>query len=265
MELCRDCTEAGEAAQSCVSPKIAAQGSMNTLACYRGEEASHRLTRNAVVFFSRHHAIFSEFQPNILCWSPDLLEQIRSAQLPHNRKQWSALTWHSSNFDVPLLNRLYHSLSVLCPYFRPQRPSVSFQLSPYNSCQDCSKTWCKFVNLFCLSFLTVNKCDERKKHVGYKHTLRATQRFRPVTMAFREFARDYWLRSYPAEANRALWREDITAGRILFGHTLYIYINTFRCQNFRKFKNDSFLLGTPCKSFRLRLNSSGSKLFQAVP
>ena len=40
--------------------KIAAQGSMNALARYRGEEASHRLTRNAVVFFSRHHAIFSE-------------------------------------------------------------------------------------------------------------------------------------------------------------------------------------------------------------
>ena len=59
-ELCRDCTEAVKAVQSCVSPKIAIQGSMNALARYRGEEASHRLTRNAVVFFSRHHAIFSE-------------------------------------------------------------------------------------------------------------------------------------------------------------------------------------------------------------
>ena len=66
-ELCQDCTEAGEAVQSCVSPKIAAQGSMNALARYRAEEASHRLTRNAVVFFSRHHAIFSELQRNILC------------------------------------------------------------------------------------------------------------------------------------------------------------------------------------------------------
>ena len=53
-------TEAGEAVQSCVSPKIAAQSSMNALARYRGEEASHHLTGNAVVFFSRHHAIFSE-------------------------------------------------------------------------------------------------------------------------------------------------------------------------------------------------------------
>ena len=56
-ELCR---VASEAVQSCVSPKIAAQGSMTALARYRGEEASHRLTRNAVVFFSRHRAIFSE-------------------------------------------------------------------------------------------------------------------------------------------------------------------------------------------------------------
>ena len=66
MKLCRDYTEAGEAVQSCVSPKIAAQGSMNALAHYRGEEATHRLTRNAVVFYSRHHAIFSELQRNIL-------------------------------------------------------------------------------------------------------------------------------------------------------------------------------------------------------
>ena len=70
--------------------------------------------------------------------------------------------------------------------------------------------------------LTVNKCDERKKHVGHKHTLRATQGVRPVITAFREFMRDYWLRSYPTEAARARWREDINAGRILFGHTSYI-------------------------------------------
>ena len=67
-------------------------------------------------------------------------------------------------------------LSVLCSYFRPQRTSVSFQSSPYNSCRDWSKTWCKFVDLFFLSFSTINKYDERKKHVGHKHTLRATQR-----------------------------------------------------------------------------------------
>ena len=58
-----------------------------------------RLTRNAVVLISRHHTIFSELQRNILCWSSDLLEQIRSAQHPHNRKKLSALTWHSSHFD----------------------------------------------------------------------------------------------------------------------------------------------------------------------
>ena len=69
-ELCRDCTEASEAVQSCVLPKIAAQGSMNALARYRSEEASHRLTRNAVVSTSRHHAIFSELQRNILYVPP---------------------------------------------------------------------------------------------------------------------------------------------------------------------------------------------------
>ena len=41
-ELCRDCTEAVGAVQSCVSPKISAQDSINALARYRGEEASHR-------------------------------------------------------------------------------------------------------------------------------------------------------------------------------------------------------------------------------
>ena len=56
-----------EAIQSCVSPKIAAQGSMNALVRNRGKEARHRLTRNAVVFFSRHHAIFLKLQRNILC------------------------------------------------------------------------------------------------------------------------------------------------------------------------------------------------------
>ena len=100
---------------------------------------------------------------------------------------------------------------MLCSYFRPQRPSVSFESSPYNSYRDWSKTWCKFVDLFFLSFSTV-------KH---EHTLRATQGVRPVTTAFREFVRDYWLCSYPAEVVRALWREDIHAGRILFGHTSY--------------------------------------------
>ena len=59
-----------------------------------------RLIRNAVVFFSRHHSIFSVLQRNILCWSSDLLEQIRSAQHPHNRKKESAVTWHGSVFDV---------------------------------------------------------------------------------------------------------------------------------------------------------------------
>ena len=118
------------------------------------------------------------------------------------------------------------SSSVLCPYFLSQRPSVSFQSSSYNSCRDCSKTWCKFVDLFFLSFSTVNKCDERKKHVGHKHILSATPDVRPVTTAFREFVRDYWLRSYPAATAPALWREDINAGRIFFGHLVCLINDT---------------------------------------
>ena len=82
------------------------------------------------------------------------------------------------------LNACTTPLSVLCPYFRPQRPSVSFQLSPYNSCRDRRKTWCKFVDLFFLSFSTVNKCDERKKHVGQKHTLHLEKGVQSVTTAF---------------------------------------------------------------------------------
>ena len=46
--------EADEAVQSCVSPKIAAQGSKNALARYRGEEASHRLTRRDGIDQARH-------------------------------------------------------------------------------------------------------------------------------------------------------------------------------------------------------------------
>ena len=63
-----------------------------------------------------------------------------------------------------------------------------------------------------------------KKPVEHKHTLRATQGVWPVTTAFREFVRNYWLHSYPAEANQALWREDINASRILFRHTSYTVI-----------------------------------------
>ena len=41
-ELCRNCTEVVKNVQSCVSPKIAAQGSNKAVASYRGEEASHK-------------------------------------------------------------------------------------------------------------------------------------------------------------------------------------------------------------------------------
>ena len=71
------------------------------------------------------------------------------------------------------LNRLYHFFICLMPILSSAK-----------------------VDLFFLSFSIVNKCDERKKHDGHKHTLRATQGVWPVTTAFREFMRDYWLLSY---------------------------------------------------------------------
>ena len=122
-ELCRDCTKADEAVQSCVSRKIAAQGSMNALACYRGEEASHRLTRNAVFLFSRNHAIVLELQRNILCWSSDLLEQIRIAQHPHNRKKrykgrsdtfWTHLVYKTKCREKlnPLISRIVSKINT---------------------------------------------------------------------------------------------------------------------------------------------------------
>ena len=75
-------------------------------------------------------------------------------------------------------------------------------------------------------------------------------------MAFREFVRD-WLRSYPAEAARALWREDIYADRILFGHASYftvwqqkllftyliqfVYLLASQCEIRRKFSREILL------------------------
>ena len=60
--------------QSCEQPKVAggyggtvAQGSMNALAHYRGEAASHRSPKNAAVFFSLCDAISPELQRKILC------------------------------------------------------------------------------------------------------------------------------------------------------------------------------------------------------
>ena len=172
-------------------------------------------SRGITQSFQNFNVIF--FVDRLTFWSKFVVHN--TLTIEKNNQHWLAMTPTLTCFLTVCIT----PLSVLCPYFHPQRPSVSFQSSPYNSCRDRSKTWCKFVDLFFLSFSTVNKCDERKKHDRHKHTLRATQGVRPVTTAFREFVRDYWLRSYPAEANRALWREDINAGRILSGHTSYIH------------------------------------------
>ena len=52
-ELCRDCTETGEAVQSCVLPKIAAQGSKNATR-YHGEETSHQKRGRFLLTASRN-------------------------------------------------------------------------------------------------------------------------------------------------------------------------------------------------------------------
>ena len=61
------------------------------------------------------------------------------------------------------------------------------------------------------------------------------------TREFREFVRDYWLRSYPAEAARALWRKHINAGRILFGHISYaasITRTNWKCKLVTNFRSN---------------------------
>ena len=171
--------------------------------------SSHGITQ----YFQNFTVIF--FFHRLTSWSKFVVHN--TLTIEKNNQHWLDMAPTLTLF----LTACTTPLSVLCLCFRPQRPSASFQSSPYNSCLDWNKTWCKLVDLFFLSFSTVNKCDEWKKHIGLKHTSRATQGVRPVTTAFREFVRDYCLRSYPVEANRALWREDINAGRILFGHTSY--------------------------------------------
>ena len=132
--------------------------------CY----SSHGITQS----FQNFNVIY--FIDRLTSWSK--FEVHSTLTIEKNNQHWldMALTCFLTACITPL--------SVLCPYFRPQRPSVWFQSSPYNSCWDWSKTWCKFVDLF---------------------------------------------RSYPVEANRALWCGDINAGQILFGHTSYIIINRF--------------------------------------
>ena len=89
-ELCRDCTEAGETVQSCVSRKIAAQGSLNALAHYRGGEASHRLTRNVVSSydvtqsFQNFNAIF--FVDRLTSWSKFVVHN--TLTIKKNNQHW---------------------------------------------------------------------------------------------------------------------------------------------------------------------------------
>ena len=137
--------------------------------------SSHGITQS----FQNFNVIF--FVGRLSSWSKFVVHN--TVKIEKNNQHWVDMAPTLTCF----LAACTSPLSMLCPYFRPQRPSVSFQSSPYNSSRNWSKTWCKFVDLFFLSFSTVNKCDERKKHVGHKHTLRVTQGVRPVTAAFREF------------------------------------------------------------------------------
>ena len=118
-------------------------------------------------------------------------------------------------------NRKSHTLDV----FRSERGSLATDVRPflnhlYHSFI-CVMPILFSTKAFCIiSIVSVQLLPKLKQN--FMQILRATQGVRSVTTAFREFVRDYWLRSHPAEANRTLWREDINAGRIFFGLTSYI-------------------------------------------
>ena len=103
----------------------------------------------------------------------------------------------SLSTDVrPFLNRLYHSFVCVMPILSSTEAFCIISILSVKLSPRWSKTLCKFVDLFFLLFSTVNKCDERKQHVGHKHMLCTTQGVQPLTTAFRELVRDYWLRSF---------------------------------------------------------------------
>ena len=77
-----------------------------------------------------------------------------------------------------------------------------------------------------LSFLAITKFDERKKRTVNKYTLRANHGVPSVIVASRLQIQgvrvwDCGSRSCSAEVARTFWREDMKAGWILLGQTLY--------------------------------------------
>ena len=118
-----------------------------------------------VIFFVHHLTFWSKFVVH------------NTLTIEKNNQHWldmaPSLTYY--------LTACTTTLCVLCPYFRPQRPSVLFQSSPKKSCRVWSKTWCKSVDLFFVSFSTLNKCDEQKKHVDIPLTHAARDPRRPAS------------------------------------------------------------------------------------
>ena len=110
---CRDCTEAGEAVQSCVSPKFATQVSMKALARYRVEEASH-CTPAKILFQISQTVVFgipksfsssrtvNRRSSSIVCRSRSMFSGVVVSE---GRPERGSLSTDVRQF----LNRLYHS------------------------------------------------------------------------------------------------------------------------------------------------------------
>ena len=85
---------------------------------HRGEEASQRLTRNAVVFFSRHHAIFQNFNviffvDRLTSWSKFVVHN--TLTIEKSNQHWHEMAPTLTCFIRPFLNRLYHSFICVMP------------------------------------------------------------------------------------------------------------------------------------------------------
>ena len=90
--------------------------------------SSHGITQS----FQNFNVIF--FVDRLTSWSKFIVHN--ALTIEKNNQRWldmaPTLTYFWTACTTPF--------SVLCPYFRPQRPSVLFQSSPYNSFRDWSKT-----------------------------------------------------------------------------------------------------------------------------
>ena len=106
-----------EAVQSCVSPKIAAQNSMNALARYRGKEASHQY--------------FSVFRDHFLVHEQLINNHLHSQVAPaqHYPMFLSSKVGQNENHYQQKCGLLWNDyttlLFVFCSYTNSQRPSAT--------------------------------------------------------------------------------------------------------------------------------------------